>query len=223
MIPIRAFAKEIGLKQRTLTLMILIAIVLCAAATWAQPPQFPSLSADMKMTGHRGEDSTGKMFFSGETKHMRMEIAARGHNMIMLVDSTNTANPKSTMIMPDQKMYMEMSAYGAGPGMRQRGPEIKPYDPTNPCASEEGTTCKKVGTETMNGYVCDKWEFTGKENRTVWISQKLHFPIKSVSQDGTSVEFSNIKEGPQDASLFTVPAGYQKMDMGAMMGGKAPQ
>src|SRR4051812_33183816 len=182
-----------------------------------------SFSADMKMTGKQGMDSTGKMYFSGESKHVRMEMSMHGHNAIIIVDSSNAANPKSTMLMPEQKMYMEMSAYGAGPGMKQRSPQVRVYDPTNPCAGLDGTTCKKVGTETVNGYPCDKWEFTGKENQTVWVSQQLHFPIKTVTQDGTTIEFTNIKQGPQDASLFTVPSGYQKMDMGAMMGGKAPQ
>jgi hypothetical protein len=99
---------------------------------------------------------------------------------------------------------------------------VRAYDPGNPCAGLDGTTCQKVGTETVNGYPCDKWQLTGKENSTVWISQQYHFPIKSVNADGSSVEFSNIKTGPQDASLFQVPAGYQKMDMGGMMGGHMP-
>ncbi len=211
------------MKPRTLSLLTLIAIVLCAAATWAQPPQFPSLSADMKFTGKDGVSSNGKMFFSGESRHIRMEISARGHNVIMIIDSSNPSNPKSTMLMPDQHMYMEMSAYGAGTGMKQRAPQFHAYDPGNPCSALEGTTCKKVGVETVNGYVCDKWELTGKENETLWMSQQVHFPIKTVTSDGSSTEFTNIKQGPQDASLFTVPAGYQKFDMGAMMGGKAPQ
>jgi hypothetical protein len=31
------------------------------------------------------------------------------------------------------------------------------------------------------------------------------------------MEMTNIKEGPQDASLFEVPAGYQKVEMGGGM------
>ena len=55
----------------------------------------------------------------------------------------------------------------------------------------------------------------------VWIDQKLHFPIKSVSEDSTW-ELTNIKEGEPDASLFEIPAGYHKMDMGGMMQGMQP-
>lgn len=54
----------------------------------------------------------------------------------------------------------------------------------------------------------------------MWIDQKLHFPIKTVSQ-GTTLELSNVKEGPQDPSpsLFQVPSGYTKTDMSTMMRG----
>lgn len=161
----------------------------------------------------------GKIFFNGADHKIRMDMQAHGQNVSILADAGNEANPKSTMIMHDRKMYMEMNAYGAGPGMRQKAPQVHVYDPNNPCATEEGTTCKKLGVETVNGYVCDKWQFTGKDSQTVWIAQQLHFPIKTQSEDGGTVEFTNIKTGPQDASLFQVPAGYQKFDMGAMMGG----
>ena len=35
-------------------------------------------------------------------------------------------------------------------------------------------------------------------------------------------ELTNIKEGEPDASLFQIPAGYHKMDMGMMMQGMQP-
>jgi hypothetical protein len=44
-------------------------------------------------------------------------------------------------------------------------------------------------------------------------------PIKTVTADGTVVEFTNFKEGPQEAKLFEIPAGYRKFDIGAMMQG----
>jgi len=204
------------LKLRTVVLAFLAAFLLGSAAAWAQMPQMPSFSADMKISGN-GEGGTGKMYFNSD-RHMRMEMNMHGHDAVILVDSSNPANPTSKILMPQMMKYMEVSAYGAGPGMRQKTPQVHVYDPSNPCSGLEGTTCKKVGVETVAGYVCDKWEFTGKDNQTVWISQQLHFPIKSVQKDGTTVEFSNIKQGPQDASLFVVPAGYTKFDPMGMAG-----
>jgi hypothetical protein len=105
-----------------------------------------------------------------------------------------------------------------------RGPksaDIRPFDPSNPCAHHPDTTCKKVGSETINGRSCDKWEFTksGKVEDTEWIDQKLHVIIKSVRVDGSSFELKNLKEGPQPESVFAIPSGYQKFDMGSMMRG----
>ena len=79
-------------------------------------------------------------------------------------------------------------------------------------------TCKKVGVEQVNGRTCDHWQFADKSGNTknVWIDQQLHFPIKQVSSEGTW-QLTNIREGEPEASLFQVPAGYQRMDMGRPM------
>ena len=204
------------MKNITRISVSLFVLLISALAQMPSPPQF---SADMTMTSPRQhEQMAGKMFF--DKGKMRMDMNTHGQNMSMISDS---ATQTSYMIMHAQRMYMEIhgtrSPMGRGPQM----PDVKQFS-ENPCASEKNTTCRKVGTETVNGRVCDKWEFTStnaSENRTAWIDQKTHIPIKTVNADGTTMEFTNFKEGPQDASHFEVPAGYQKMDMG-MMGGRRP-
>jgi hypothetical protein len=56
---------------------------------------------------------------------------------------------------------------------------------------------------------------TDKKGRVtnLWIDEKLHLPIKVVTQDATML-LSNIKEGEPDASLFVIPAGFHKIDLG---------
>jgi len=101
----------------------------------------------------------------------------------------------------------------------------KSPSPSNPCAGEEGTTCKNLGVEQVNGRTCDHWQITDKKGKVsnVWIDQKLHFPIKAVSEDST-LTLTNIKEGEQEASLFQILPGYTKMDMSSMMQmGRLPQ
>ncbi len=65
--------------------------------------------------------------------------------------------------------------------------DLHPYDPENPCATQPDVTCKKIGVETVSGRTCDHWEMTDKQGKVanVWVDQKLHFPIKMVSQDST--------------------------------------
>ena len=50
----------------------------------------------------------------------------------------------------------------------------------------------------------------------MWVDTKLHCVVKTDGAAG-SIELRNIKEGSQPASLFEIPAGYTKFDMGAMM------
>ena len=66
--------------------------------------------------------------------------------------------------MHERKMYMEMKD-GAQQrmGRMMRPADVKAFDPANPCAGEEGVTCKKVGEETVNGRDCEKWEFTSTD------------------------------------------------------------
>lgn len=173
------------------------------------------------MTSKKASESFNGKYYFGGTK-LRMEMNAAGHQSITITD-INTKVVQT--IMPDQKMYMEMNMNGMM--MKNKMPDMKPYDPNNPCAGDDNVTCTKVGSELMNGRMTDKWQFTAKPgkkgvNRTVWIDKANHIPIKTVMDDGTTVEFKNIKEGPQPASLFQVPAGYQKMDMGNMMRGMKP-
>jgi hypothetical protein len=205
------------LTRFTLSLAILVA---CAFAQMPSPPQF---SADISVTNGDGQAMKGKMFF-GNGK-IRMDMNSQRGEISTITDS---ATQTSIILMHEQKMYLETQGAG-GPGGRRRGPKMPDIKAMaeNPCASEKDTTCKKVGKETANGRSCDKWEFTNtadaKQNRTVWVDQKTHIPIKSVGADGTTFEFTNFKEGPQDAKNFEVPKDYQKLDMGAMRQGRDNQ
>ena len=53
---------------------------------------------------------------------------------------------------------------------------------------KEGGGSKLLGTETLNGYVTDKYQTsirtpTGTRSGTIWIAQKLEVPIKMESDD----------------------------------------
>jgi hypothetical protein len=196
----------------------LLAIILLTLTALAQgPPQF---SADMSMSSPRERGMKGKMFM-GPAGRMRMDMSTDGGRMSMIVDG-----PKKTsyMVMHDQKMYMETSAMAQGMGPMGRGPKMPKVEQVGetPCAGRAGTTCKKLGSEMMNGRMCDKWEIASSnksDSGTVWVDQKTHMPIKSVMGDGSTWELTNFQEGAQDPSLFLPPSGYQKFDMGQMMRG----
>ncbi len=204
------------------------AVVLLASTLFAQVPHLTPFSADMQISsmkaGPANHDMSGKVYVDQQA--MRMDMNGEGPREAIII--TTFATKTVDILMPQQHMYME---HKADDNAMRRGPntsDVHPYDPKNPCASDPNTTCKDLGSETVNGRSTEHWQMTHKDGNVsdVWIDDSLHFPIKSVS-GGTTWQLTNIKEGPQDASLFQIPAGYQKMDMGGMggmmPGGRPPQ
>jgi hypothetical protein len=212
------------LKLRNRTLVIGCFVLLSIGYLAAQVPHPTPFSADMSMTSSRGggeHDVNGKMYVGQGA--MRWDMQGEGERQAIMI--THFATQTSDMLMPQQHMYME---FKADQNRMHRGPntsDMHPFDPKNPCANDPDLTCKNVGTETVNGRTADHWQLTHKKDGTVsnvWIDQQLHFPIKAVSEDSTW-NLTNIKEGEPSASLFEIPAGYQKMDMSGMMRGTPPQ
>jgi len=209
--------------KRTARALLFSALLLAGYSALAQVPQITPFSADMQVStmqaGPAARDMSGKLYVSQQA--MRMDMSGEGPRQAIIINTFATKTVD--ILMPQQQMYME---HKAGDNPLHRGPnpsDVHPYDPKNPCASDPSTTCKNLGTETVNGRSCDHWQITHKDGNVsdVWIDNKLHFPIKTVSE-GTTWQLTNIKEGPQDASLFQIPAGYHKMDMpgmGGMRGG----
>ncbi len=215
------------MKLRT-QIMLCITVILLSSSLFAQLPHLTPFSADVQISSMQANpmnrDMSGKLYVDQQA--MRMDTQSEGpHGEAIII--TTFATKITDILMPQQHMYME---HKAGENPMHRGPntaDVHPYDPKDPCASDPGTTCKNMGTETVNGRSADHWQITHKDGNisNVWIDNSLHFPIKTVS-GGSTWQLTNIKEGPQDPSLFQIPAGYQKMEMpgmGSMMGGRPPQ
>ena len=176
-------------------------------------------SADVVETRKAGSVPT-KVYF-GKDK-MRFDSAESGDRRGGGSFIMDLSNESYIVLMPKQHMYMEMPAKM----MESRGvfSFFKSGDVENACSDwlklvpNKGGTCHKAGSETVNGRSTVKYEGTNSkgEASSVWLDSKLRFPVKWDGKNGGG-EMQNIKEGAQPASLFEVPAGYTKMDMGAMM------
>jgi outer membrane lipoprotein-sorting protein len=149
----------------------------------------------------------GKIYVKG-TK-MRMEGAAAGQGITIVNGDTGVV----WVLQPGQKAYLEMK---------------KGTQTAEPAQSDEHELAKIadkkfLGTETVNGYQCEKYLYTYHDKSlgtlTQWYSKTLGYPIKMIHSSPrgeTSFEYRNIKEGGVADSLFQVPAGYTKMEMPAM-------
>jgi outer membrane lipoprotein-sorting protein len=193
-------------------------ILLSLSTVLAQTPL--PFAADFSSVSEGDPPLTGKFFFS--LPNTRMDMSARGRAMSVIV---NGNTKMAYMVNHTQRVYLEMKPDQIDL-LGQSLPQIESsFDPKNPCSVSTGSTCKDLGPDTVNGRLCEKWQITPKDDsvKTIWVDQKLHFPIKSQTADGSGVELSNVQEGAQPASLFDPPAGYRKTDLGDMMRGRKPQ
>lgn len=155
---------------------------------------------------------------------MRVEDQKQsGPTGAVIVDFTKGT---ALVLLSEQKMYMEMPQAMN----RERGIAFfRPMDVENACgelqkmAFKSGGSCRKIGNETVNGRNAVKYEGKSAEGETsqFWIDPKLGFPVKWQGKSSGG-ELRDIQEGAQPASLFEIPAGFQKMDMGGMMGQVPP-
>ncbi len=199
--------------QIFMSLFVLIAILAAAGQAVSQ-----ELTAEQVGCDSTGHTSTSKIYMGHgkvriEPQNEATPGSARAGKSIILLD---LAAGTSVVLDVDRKIYFEQS-----PAMAHRSiTTYKPADNT-PCEknprSTAASSCKKSGTEMINGRNTEKWELittmAGKPLTVyVWLDSQWHFIVKQETQ-GISGELKNIKEARQPLSLFEIPAGYQKMSM----------
>ncbi len=176
--------------------------------------QRKAFTADMVVTVGQGQKRTfqGKIYAGEHALRMDME-AGPG------LESTNIVRyDKKVMwvLIPNQHMYMEMPLShdtGMMSALRDRDTQYTIHD---------------LGAERVGAYDCEKysveWKRQGQEsNGLVWIGksgQASGFIVRVEDEKHDAVsEYRNIQPGEPPATVFEVPAGYQKMQMPARPGG----
>jgi hypothetical protein len=176
-------------------------------------------SADVVNTKDNGEL---KKLYAGENK-VRFEVESGGGMgpATVLVDESQN---KYVVVMTERHMYMDAPPIMIKPLITQfwRVQDVNDACPDwKKTAEQAGTykywgSCTKIGSDTLNGRSTVKYEGVSNKGQKqyVWVDTKLHCVVKT--DEGGGIELRNIQEGPQPASLFEVPAGYTKFDMGDM-------
>jgi outer membrane lipoprotein-sorting protein len=182
---------------------VVVAAVFLLSASLAPAAEF---SAKM-VTKAGGREILGKIYIKGDKARNEVQMAGSPGIQIMRPDKKVL-----WVVMPQQKAYMEMQF-------------TKEHEQKMLKISEQAKAkMKKVGTETVNGYECDKFETTvahkGKsQKQNIWIAKNLGIPIKMVAEDGSfAMEYKDIKPEKLDDSLFEPPPGYRKMKIPVPMG-----
>jgi hypothetical protein len=176
---------------------IAVSAILFSFSNFAFSQEF---SSNVTTKTKEGTES-GKVFVSKDKIRMEMETA---------ISIARTDKKLVWMLLPQDKIYMEMpmGAENTITLMNKVPGEI---------------SRKLLGTETISGRETEKYEVVyqdkvkdKEQTINIWLSKDLQFPLKSSNVDGSwSVEYTDVKEGPQPAAMFELPADYKKFEYGA--------
>ena len=188
-------------RLRFLPVCFLLALCICIA--YVSVAAAAGYSADIVTTGKNGT-SQAKIWVSYSNWCQRLEPASQP-NMIMIVRM-----PQKLIwnIDTQTKRYMEIP---------MRGDMAAGAIATGDKAPDEVERTYLL-TETVEGYLADKYRIThqaGNDRITtfIWlIKDNSMFPIKTETKGAVTV-FKNLVMEEPPASMFEVPAGYQKFSI----------
>jgi hypothetical protein len=191
------------------------ALMLAASFAVAQA----EFSAEIVDLQKQGTPTQAKIYFAKDKMRIESQTAS-AHGSAVII---NYATQKGDVVMAQQHMYMEMPMQAQSQRMGYASAFFQAGDVENACGDwqkmgHEGGSCHKVGTETVNGRSTVKYETANASGDVshFWLDPKLRFPVKWEGKSNSG-ELRNIQEGAQPASLFEIPAGFTKMDLGGMM------
>ncbi len=199
--------------MRTKTVVFVTGLFLAGSVAAYQGPK-AEYSADMSFESADGVMS-GKVYSARDKE--RREYLDQGEKTVMIIRHDKKV---VWILQPEDKTYMETKISKGG-----RKDDLSSY-------KIEQTS---IGPETINGVKTTKSKIimTGPGGNKLggfyWKSKegivvKMDaIAVDKKSKDRIKNELTNLKVGKQDPSLFEIPAGYEKMDMGSlgkmMMGG----
>jgi len=179
---------------------------LITVATFSGIAEASEFLADFVIKGGMMSDS-GKLWVKGHKA--RQEMGAQAEKMIMIMDLDQGFQ---WTLMLDVKMFIKTKIQSNGKGFR----------PDNFLGRQQGpmeAQIKRVGTETLKGYKCDKYFITFKNKEmgtmTQWFAIELGYPIKIINTSDMMgeviTELQNIKKASVRDDLFIVPSDYQEI------------
>jgi len=182
---------------------------LAAQAAVAGVPPFEmdkQYSADLTITTKDGMNIQSKTSVDGDK--MRGQMSLNGMDMSTIVRKDKL---KIYQVMDAQKIAMEMDY---DPAKFMKGKTAAAFGPLG--------QFELIGPETVDGVPTTKYKVTSDTTKDVfffWLDTTHKVPVEMASADSSfTVKWKNYKAGPQDASLFEVPSGYQIMPMPDMRG-----
>jgi hypothetical protein len=195
-----------------LGLLALAGFLLCGRA----PAQAQQFSADLLATQGDGAAATpaGKLHVFDDKVRLETPELADG---FFLIDG---AKPSAYFVRPAARIFMDARQSSR---LTQMFVQV---DPANPClqwqamarlaeAADQGDwRCERIGEDAIGGRNATKYRAIAASGRVLfgWIDATYKFPLQIRSEDGVTVTAGNVRDEPQPAPLFEIPAGFRKFD-----------
>jgi hypothetical protein len=203
--------------RKWLSLLAVAGFLLCDVAV-ARAQQF---SADLVITPHDGAAAAlaGKLRVSDDKVRLETPELADG---FFLVDG---AKPTAYFVRPAARIFMDARQSSRLTRM------FVPVDPDNPCRQWQAMAtlagvpgqgdwrCERVGEETIGGRSAIGYRAVSASGPELlgWIDPARKFPLRIKSEDGAIITAENIRDEPQPAQLFEMPANLRKFDPQALI------
>ncbi|HEX2099545.1 MAG TPA: DUF4412 domain-containing protein [Candidatus Synoicihabitans sp.] len=179
------------------------------------------------------------LVYSIKGEKARMEFGAGAHAVI---DGTKQ---EMYMLMPEQKMYMVVSFADVADVAQNQMDDVQ-FEATGDTETILGRKCEKYRATEKNGTTTEIWAtegmgkfigqlggsggLGGRNKLPQWqqdLAKKGFFPLRIVTinrrgKETSRMEATKIEDVSLASSLFEIPPGYQRFDMGGIMRGLIP-
>jgi hypothetical protein len=196
--------------------LFVLATLSAFGAVAAQAQQF---SADI-VTRH-DEVSTPAGRLSVLDGKVRIETTEHPDGFF-LIDPTK---PSAYFVRPGTRLYMEAKQSSRLTRL------FVVVDPEAPCrqwqtmarlagmAGEGEWRCEQTGEEIIDGHSVVAFKALSADGQQLfgWIDRERRFPLQIKAEDGVLFKLERIRDEPQPASSFEVPAGYRKFSPEALI------
>lgn len=198
------------MKIFAITVLLIVSLIPALAAADPIPKPKVEFSADTAMEAG-GIPMTGKVYHALDRQ--RIEQSLQEINIVVIARHDKNVG---WMIMGTEPAYMELS-------LEETKKQSGNFDG---CEMQQ----KKQGEEKINNILTTQSRVNvscpdgSAYEGTMWLSKDgIIVKMEATATDGGNkypfrLELKNVRIGKQDPKLFEVPAGYQKMGIGGMMG-----
>jgi hypothetical protein len=156
-------------------------------------------------------DATVVYQTTGREAGQAIEISFGAASGLMRIDNPSIAGyaivdrkgRRMTVVMTEMRMFMEMAAAGM---------------PGQPNLPEEDAKFTRKGTDTIAGQSCTVWDFAAPNGTGSVCLTSDGILLRARTNDGSGMDATKVSYAAVPAANFSPPAGFMKMDMGALGG-----